>query len=589
MIAAVVVAIVILGRVRGVGGVWPDFCEGVMRPLAFPPFVVLVVLALLAGLIYIPTMLDSLTYRLPRIWLWLQDHHIHSYGAAIARIDYMPQTWELATLPWVQAFGDKLAWFWTFCSWLVFYLVVYDWSWGLSGSHRKSQYFAFFASATPFAVLQATATANDLFAATALLLALHFIGNVERSRDGRDIGWALLSFTLACGTKTHYAIFGLPLLLWFFGAPSRPWRIFPWKWFIPLIAICLLCSPVPSFVINQRTSGVWLGSDYNRIKGIGGPVWNVAAGMTMLLWQTPQPPVNPAALLWKKRLEDFGAKSVVKKNVPRFTLGIPPVSLPDGAGLGLVASVLMAAGALLAFRHRLVKLKSLAGWAALSGLILLIVAVSQYVPGGVARTYTGFILLTLPMVIVGWNLLGERALRWSMWLSLLTAVTALVLEPSRPLWPAQSIRQAMQNSPRFAAWATKLDSYFLVPERAHAGEALVRAMPETEPQVLLLVGDDWPVLPMFQPYGLKRKVIMMPLHSSPQKIEELGINYVIVGGGGSAFYPELYEYLTNEPNLFELVMTRNYTCKLMRGPEPWTLYRRIGYPQSSPGLQPDQK
>jgi hypothetical protein len=236
-----------------------------------------------------------------------------------------------------------------------------------------------------------------------------------------------------------------------------------------------------------------------------------------------------------------------------------------------------------------VKLKSLAGWAALSGLILLIVAVSQYVPGGVARTYTGFILLTLPMVIVGWNLLGERALRWSMWLSLLTAVTALVLEPSRPLWPAQSIRQAMQNSPRFAAWATKLDSYFLVPERAHAGEALVRAMPETEPQVLLLVGDDWPVLPMFQPYGLKRKVIMMPLHSSPQKIEELGINYVIVGGGGSAFYPELYEYLTNEPNLFELVMTRNYTCKLMRGPEPWTLYRRIGYPQSSPGLQPDQK
>jgi hypothetical protein len=581
-VAGVGIILLTIWGVRPACRFWPDFREGVLTPLLFPPFLILVILAVLAGLIYPPTMLDSLTYRLPRMWLWLQDHRILSYGSTNARIDYMPQTWGLATMPFLQAFGDKLVWFWTFCSWLALYLVVYDWSWSLNGNEKKSRYLAFFASSSTFAVLQATSSANDLFAAVGLVLALHFIAKFERSHDWREINWAVLSFALASGTKIHYSIFGLPLVLWFFLSPSKPWQTFRWRWTAPLLAVWLLCSPVPSFVLNENASGTWAGAEYQKMKSAGGPVWNVGVGTAMFLWQTPQPAVNPAALVFNGRLENYSTNWCIKKYVPKFSLTMNPVAMPDGAGLGTVTAGLMLAGALLAFRRRLVKLNSLSGWAALSGSVLLVVAMSQYVPGGTARTYTGFLFLTLPVVIAGWNLFSDRWLRWGMWLSFLTAAPAIVLEPSRPLWPAQWAYHQLSNSPHYSHLAAKAESYFRVPERAHAGEDLVQAIPESEPQVLVLVGDDWPLLAMFRPYWLGRDVLLIPAHSLPKKLDELGVNYVIVGGGGPEFYPELCDYLAGGTGSFQMVMTRNYVSKLARGAEPWTLYRRVGRPKPLP-------
>jgi hypothetical protein len=511
-----------------------------------------------------------LTYRLPQIWLWLQDHRILNYFSSNTRIDYMPQTWGLATLPFLQAFGDKLVWFWTFCGWLAFYLVIYDWSWNLNGQERKSQYLAFFASSSTFAVLQATSSANDLFAATGLVLALHFVGNFERSRDGREINWSVLSFALACGTKTHYAIFGLPLVLWFCLSPAKPWQAFHWKWSLPLLAVWLLCSPVPSFSLNKKASGSLMGRDYKKMKSPGGPIWNVAVGTTMFLLQSSPPPVNPAALVLNRRLEYYSTNSCVRKYVPKFSLAMNVVAMPDSAGLGIVAIGLMVAGAVVAFRQRLVKLKSLPGWAALSGVGLLLAALSQFVPGGTARTYSGFLFLTLPLVILGWNLLGERSLRWGLWLSFLSALTAIVMEPSRPLWPAQWTYHKLLDSQRTARFAAKLDSYFRIPERAHAGEALVQE------------GDDWPLLPLFRPYSLGRDVLLIPLHSTSKKLDELGVNYVIVGGGGADYYPELCRYLDSEGGAFKAIMTRQYVSRVSRGAEPWTLYRRVGPPKSRP-------
>jgi hypothetical protein len=156
------------------------------------------------------------------------------------------------------------------------------------------------------------------------------------------------------------------------------------------------------------------------------------------------------------------------------------------------------------------------------------------------------------------------------------------MEPSRPLWPAQWTYNKLLESPRTARFAAKLDSYFRIPERAHAGEALVQAIPASERQVLVLEGDDWPLLPLFRPYSLGRDVLLIPLHSTSKKLDELGVNYVIVGGGGAEYYPELCRYLDSEGSAFQAVMTRDYVSRVSRGGEPWTLYRRIGSPKSLP-------
>src|SRR5258706_9278904 len=114
-------------------------------------------------------MLDSLTYRLPRIWLWLQEGRVHHVLSAEPRLNYMPQVWELATVPLIQIAGDRLVWFWTFASWIVLYLVAYDWALDVSNEVKKSQKMAFIASTSAFAVLQAGSSATDLFA-TALVV-----------------------------------------------------------------------------------------------------------------------------------------------------------------------------------------------------------------------------------------------------------------------------------------------------------------------------------------------------------------------------------------------------------------------------------
>src|ERR1039458_4572535 len=70
-------AAVALAR-RGAGS-WANLLKGVGEPLAFRPFILVGGLAVVAALIYPPTMLDALTYRLPRIFLWWQENHIRHF------------------------------------------------------------------------------------------------------------------------------------------------------------------------------------------------------------------------------------------------------------------------------------------------------------------------------------------------------------------------------------------------------------------------------------------------------------------------------------------------------------------------------
>jgi hypothetical protein len=46
-----------------------------------------------------------------------------------------------------------------------------------------------------------------------------------------------------------------------------------------------------------------------------------------------------------------------------------------------------------------------------------------------------------------------------------------------------------------------------------------------------------------------------------------------VGGGGKEQYPELCGYVEQSGD-YELVLSHDYTSKLVRGPEPWKLFRR---------------
>jgi hypothetical protein len=547
---------------------------GLAEPLGGWPFILVGGIILVSALAYAaPVMLDSLTYRLPRLHLWIQDGHVGAFFSAEDRLNYMPQSWGLATLPLVQLAGDRLVWFWNFVSWLILYLLAFDWAFDINGEIKKSRILAFIGSTSTLAVLQAGSSANDLFALVMALLALRFVVNFERTRDGWEINWAVLSFCLAAGTKPHYAVFGLPLTLWFVFSPAKPWRAFRWVWAPFLLVVWLLCSPVPSFVLNYQTYGTWAGPGQNQtIKGKG-PGWNLLLGTTMLLWQTPQPPVNPLAVIYGKKIDQTVADSGLNKLVPRFNLAMSPISLVDSASLGLVTSGLLVMGVILALRRNPQRWRSWPALAMLAGLVSIGMAMSHFVSGSSGRAYCGFFYFALPLAMIGWNSLRLGFLQWALYLSLFSSLLVLVLNPGRPLWPAQWAQYELAASPRFSWLAEKLEPYLVYQQRSVTAAEIVQAIPPDEQKVLVLVGEDRPLLPLFRPYDIGRKVLFLNPHALPAALNHLDVNYVIVGGGAQDVYPELCDYLENVTN-YSLVISRDYTSKLVRGPEPWKLYRK---------------
>ena len=550
---------------------------GLVEPLGWWPFLLLMLLIIAAGLLYPPTMLDSLSYRLPRIFAWMQEGHINHILSADDRMNYMPHSWSLCVLPLMQVSGDHLEWIASFLSWMILCLVGYDWAFELSGERERSRQMAFIAAAATFAVLQAESSANDLFAAAQLLLALRFVINFERTRDWHEIIWAVLSFCLAAGTKPQFAVFGLPLALWFFAAPSKPWQAFRWVWSPALLALWLLCSPAPSFVMNLHSYGSIAGNALDFSMSGRGPLWNWLLGGTMIAWQSIQPPVNPIGLM-NGKLQQMAAESGLSQMTPRFHLNVPLVSMVDSAPLGLVASVVFAAGIFLALKHRAVPWRSWRMLALMAGLISLLIALSRVVSENSGRTFCGFLYFALPLSMAGWNLLGAKKLKAAFYLSLLSALAALILNPSRPLWPAKLAHEELARSEKFDWLNIRLEPYFTYSERAVTAREIIDTIPAGEKQFAALVGNDRPLLPLFRPYNSGRKVLFLPPHATLDDFIRLNVNYVVVGAGAADYYPELCSYLcmTNDNILddYHLVASHDYTSKLARGPESWQLFRR---------------
>lgn len=556
---------------RGAGS-WTNLLASVGEPLAFWPFILVGGLALVAALIYPPTMLDSLAYRLPRVLLWLQENQIRHVSTADARLNYMPQGWGLATLPLIQLAGDRLVSFWNYASWVMFYFIAFDWAFETSGSLPKSRVMAFIASTSTFAVLQACEAASDLFMTTLVLLGLRFVMQFERTRDWREIPSAVFCLLLAANAKPHVIVLALPLMIWFWMSFSNPWKSFRWRWLPGLIPLWLVCSPVLSWMLNYETYQSWSGERLNAAFS-GNPMWKVLLGTVMTFWQGIQPPINPLALALNGRLEPVISHLGVCTLVPRFNLKSSPVSLVDGASLGLVLFVLLVVGVILAVRRDRQALHSWRGWAMAAGLAGYWLALSQLVPETVGRSFCVFLFFAVPLAMTGWNLMRPQVLRASLYLCLASSLLSLVLNPERPLWPANRVHRALAEVPRFKGLAKVMEPYLLVPERARTGEALVRAIPGDEPAVVVLAGEDRPLLAFFRPYSLRRDVLLLAPHANQRELNRLQVNYVIVGGGAEEQYPELCRDLEQSSD-YELVASHGYTSKLARGVETWKLFRR---------------
>lgn len=560
-------------------GSWADLRGQLKESLAFWPTLLLGGIILIAALSYPPTMLDSLVYRLPRLLLWNQFGEVHYIPTAEDRLNYLSHVWCLCTLPVVQLGGIRLAWLWNFVAWVVCLEIFYSWAIPLSDTPRKARQLSFLAGSSTFAVLQASSTANDLLAATLILSSLYFITLYESKPAGGLIGWALVAVSLAAGVKANFTTLGLPFLLWFFLAHSRPWKQFPWRW-APLLALLLmLCSPLPSFLINLKHFGSIVGMVNDKSYCAHGPLTNIGLGTVMLIWQNLQPCVNPLGLVLDKPLANAVANSGINEWAPRFNLRMGPVCMVDGASLGLLTTVLIIVGIVAALRRNPKAAKSWPVWALAGSALALYIATSRVLPAAIGRSSAGFLYVAFPLALAGWATLSARLLRAATLLSLLGCMTGLMMTPERPLWPVGWARATAERLGH-PAIARNLLLYQQVAERRIAGSDLLNAVPSEETRLVALVADDHPLLTLFWP-PRHFQVELLDDDTTLEAFRRMNVSTVLTSGAANYCFPEICRYLEQSGD-YEKVLSHDYISKLALGPETWSLYHRKATALKSP-------
>ena len=545
----------------------PEKKRELKADLTFAPFLILLALIILAGTIYPTAVLDSLSYRIPRILMWLQEGRVHFIDNPDARLNFMTPVWEFASTPIYQASGFRFLWLGSAVSWCLLYLSMNVLIKSLGADPKTSRWLSIIPASSVGFVLQAASTMNDIWSAALVSISLAFNVSFEMDseRNFRNIVCSGLALALAAGAKPHFAILALPWIIWFFFSNSRPLAAVSWKWVPAAALLAILCSPIPTFISNHLHYGNWTGPAGDGSFGLGSPWQNLLFGGVMFLWSVFQPSVNP----WAQRMGDF-ADSVITGaagNVPnRFQLISQQVAVVDTASIGLIVASVVIIGIIIALRSSSTSPK----WAKLSaitGIACILIAISQVVPGTLGRSFIGFLVLLIPLGLVGFLRLDRRWIVALSSLSVTTGILALALSPGHPLWPAHTL----------AKWNPKL-SEFLKPylafqERGRAGISLCHKIPPDAGEIAVLANGDQNLIHLWGAGTPKHHVRFFPRDVTLDDLASQGPEFIILAGAVDGTYLDLPAEIENDPR-FSVIATELYQTRNDRGPETWLLIQK---------------
>ena len=155
---------------------------------------------------------DSLTYHLPRVFYWIQQHSVAFFPTDNIRQNILAPFAEYAILHlWLLTGGDFYAPMVQFFAFTGCGLAVSSLA-ERFGGRRAGKIACLLAWSIPMAVLQSSSTQNDLVAAFFSLSAVLFL--IRGLEDGTrtDFIWSGLAFGLGCLTKSTVLVWLLPTI-----------------------------------------------------------------------------------------------------------------------------------------------------------------------------------------------------------------------------------------------------------------------------------------------------------------------------------------------------------------------------------------
>jgi len=526
---------------------------------------VFALLLLLQISLYPPTMSDSLCYRLPRIFLALQEGSIGRFITPDYRMNGMTWGWEMMATPFAAL--NQLSWsrLVNLGTWLLAYQLLFSWARPVAQSATAARRVALALATAPVFLLQAVSTANDLYAGGLLMAGACMILFFHRNPSGLPVLGSLLALVLAANAKPQFFVLGLPWLLWWFFAPGKPWRQLPW-WALALACpFYVLVSPLPQLATN-----LWIGGGMLGIEDTGkaAPWLMSLAGLLQFSSAQFQLPLFPGAESFSHWLNRFPGFDALHRAVPKFGPGVSLIPQIDNASFGLIHTLVAAAGFLIALRRGSVRACVL--WL-LTVIAALVISASQVVPSTSGRAFMGFGVLLYPVAAMGLAASRHTTVAWGLRLACIAGALAMILNPSAPLWPSRQMENFAKKHSQPAIVA-KLEKYHAYQERAQTGLHILDPVPAGSHVAVLMRGVT-PASNLWAP-DWKARSIEYVHEVDAASFARSSYDWLLIGANAAEQFPELHRDYQLLASSWDPVKSATYLHTIRQGPEDWTLYRR---------------
>jgi hypothetical protein len=401
-------------------------------------------LILLAAWIHPPANHDAVTYRMPRLYYWLQEHGWHWIGGLDYRMDIAGTGFEWMSVPLVLLTGnDRLLFLLNFIPFLLLPGLSFLAGRGVGLNARESRWWMWVWPLAFGVAMQAGSIGNDFLGVALSLAALAFARAADRWRPFVALSFSATAIVLMTGVKVTTLPLALPLAIyWFYQA----WRLLPVGKIlrIPLLLspVILLCGFLPiSFLCWQHT-GKWTGNPDNRLGiEVKNPLAGIVGNGLNMAAATVYPPVFPGAGSIGKRitgcLESGKWHDWVREGNSSYAINLNQ-ELPSEelAGTGIAVTSLVAIWVLGALKRKSrfgpprPLLSKLYAAATILALCVFLAKVSSGTTARLALAFTPHLVFSCVLFLCPRLRMPHQA--WTV-LPALCLLPTLLLNPNRPL------------------------------------------------------------------------------------------------------------------------------------------------------------
>ena len=511
-----------------------------LRLLLPAAFFLLAFLALIAGSIYSPNNFDALTYRLPRVLHWLQDSGWSWLHTINVRLNNRATGFEWLIVPQLSVLHtDRLLFLLNYFSFLLLPGLLFNLLRECRGQARAAWLWMWLFPTGYGYLLQSSSICNDAFATVYALSATTLVLRFARHRKTRDLLFCLLSCALLTGAKAS----NLPLLL-----PVFLLLIFCWKSLLhawrPLLAIILpliLASFIPAAYLNWKYCGDWTGTRLEPSRFVSAPWIGLVGNFGQNLAQNFSPPVLPNA-----RALDATLQSLLPSFIHEplrldfeggFTFGLGELPT-EASGLGFGVSLCLLIASIMSLNQWPLYWRTCnfsVRIFLISCPLALVWFFTKTAIAGISRVVLPYFPIALAFILAASNwprLHRSRLFRLTVLLNLFLAILTIVIDPSRPLWPAQTLLSHSTASPLIEKLRTRaLSVYANYGSRSDVFSPLRQLLPPAVSEVGFFNGGDDPVSSLWKPYGslIVREVTPKDNLAS---IQSRGLHYIFAGERG---------------------------------------------------------